>query len=337
MQLGIIGLAQSGKATLFEALTGGAGQEKKGEQVLAVVDVPDGRVDILSQMYKPKKTTHAKVQYLAAPRMAAGDRAKAAERLMGQIRNCDALIHVVRNFADAAGQAPKPAADFAQLDEELIFADLLVAEKKIERYEADAKRGKKPDLEEKELLEQCLAMLNSSVPLRRNPQIAQAKALRGFAFLSAKPLLVVFNNEDEDPNLPQGLEICSVDPCMAVRARLEQELGRMAPDEAGAFLEEFGVDEPARDKMIAASYKLLGLISFFTVGEDEVRAWTIKQDTPAQQAAGAIHTDLEKGFIRAEVVSYDDLVAAGNINEARRQGTLRLEGKTYPVKDGDIV
>jgi len=337
MQLGIIGLAQSGKATLFEALTGGREQEKKGEQVLAVIDVPDARVDRLSAMYKPKKTTYAKVQYLAAPRIAGADRAKAADKLMGQIRNCDAIICVVRNFTDAAGRPPNPAADFAELDAELVFADLLVAERKKERYAHDLKRGKKPDPEEAELLEKCLEMLNRSIPLRREPEIAQAKLLRGFAFLSAKPMLVVFNNEDEEPDLPEGLESCKTDPCLAVRARLEQELGRMSPEEAKAFLDDFGVTEPAKDRMIRASYQLLGVISFFTVGEDEVRAWTVRQATPAQQAAGAIHTDLEKGFIRAEVVSFEDLVSAGGMNEARKQGTLRLEGKTYEVKDGDIM
>jgi hypothetical protein len=161
--------------------------------------------------------------------------------------------------------------------------------------------------------------------------------LRGFAFLSAKPMLVLFNNEDEDDAAPEAAGIAGTETCAVIKGRLEQELAQMDPDEAAAFLEEFNIAASAMDRIIERSYRLLGLISFFTVGEDEVRAWTIKEKTPAVEAAGAIHTDMQKGFIRAEVLAYDDLMDAGTFKDARSRGTVRLEGKTYEVKDGDII
>jgi hypothetical protein len=253
------------------------------------------------------------------------------------VRDCDALIHVVRNFKLYGQADPAPWADIQALDQELILADLVVAEKRMERLALDQKRGRKPDPEEMTLLTQCLEHLNNEIPLRRFPELAAAKLLRGFAFLSAKPALVLLNNLDEDDVLPEPPEALAGETCMVIRAKLEQELAQMTAEEAAEFLAEFNISESATDRVLKSSYALQGLISFFTVGEDEVRAWTITEGTVALDAAEVIHSDIKKGFIRAEVLAYDDLMAAGSYAEARKQGTVRLEGKTYVVKDGDIV
>jgi ribosome-binding ATPase len=335
MKLGIIGRPQSGKTTLFEALTkthSEAGQRK--ESRIGTVQVPDERVGILSQMYQPRKTIYAQVEYLL-PSPAEHVKESAREQsVWSQVRECDALIHVVRNFKGYGAEPATPQEDLKAMDDELIFTDLVVAEKRLERLELDQKRGKKPDPEEVDLIRQCHQKLNAETPLRNFPELAAARALRGYAFLSAKPMLVVANNEEEDDLRPDWLP---KDHGLMVRAKLEQELAQMEPDEAVAFLEDFGITTSATDLVIARSYEMLGLISFFTVGEDEVRAWTIRRATPAQEGAGAIHSDIQKGFIRAEGLAYDDLMAAGNYAAARKAGTVRLEGKTYEVQDGDII
>jgi hypothetical protein len=253
------------------------------------------------------------------------------------VRDCDALIHVVRNFSGYGLAVPAPYKDFLSLDQELILADLVTVEKRIERIETDKKRGKKTDQEEPALLATCLENLEKEIPLRRIPEIASAQVLRGFAFVSAKPELVLFNNNDDDAGFPEVQDLMTREECMVIRGKLEQELSRMAPEEAGDFLSEYGIKESARERVIKKSYELLGLVSFFTVGEDEVRAWTIKKETKALDAAEVIHSDIKKGFIRAEVVSYKDLMDAGTYQEARKRGTVRLEGKTYLVQDGDII
>ena len=212
-----------------------------------------------------------------------------------------------------------------------------MVEKRLERFVLDQKRGKKPNPEEQQLIQRCAAILNQEKPLRHFPEVAGAHVLRGYAFLSAKPCLVLFNNEDEDESLPDLGPWADQETCAAVRGKLEQELGQMDPEEAREFMAEFDIRDLAMDRMITASYALLGLMSFFTVGEDEVRAWTIRRGTAAVDAAEVIHSDIKKGFIRAEVLAYDDLMAAGSYAEARKLGTVRLEGKTYEVKDGDII
>jgi ribosome-binding ATPase len=335
MKLGIIGRPQSGKTTLFEALTktpANAGQRR--ESRIGTVQVPDERVGILAQMYQPRKTIYAQVEYLL-PSPAEHVKESAKEQsVWTQVRECDALIHVVRNFKGYGADPPTARADLKAMDDELVFSDLVVAEKRLERLELDQKRGKKPDPEEHDLIRQCHQLLSAEKPLRDVPELAGARVLRGYAFLSAKPMLVVANNEDEDDRPPEWLP---GDNGLMVRAKLEQELAQMDPEEAAAFLEDFGITTSAMDLVIARSYELLGLISFFTVGEDEVRAWTIRRATPAQEAAGAIHSDIQKGFIRAEVLAYDDLMTAGSYAAARKSGTVRLEGKTYEVQDGDII
>ena len=339
MKLGIIGLEQAGKTTVFEALTGteltpGA----RTEPHIGTIRVPDMRVDTLSGIYSPRKTIYAQVEYfLPAGQPQSREKRAGEQPYWTQVRDCDALIHCVRNFDLFGSQAPSPLEDFRQIDQELIFEDLIVVEKRLERLELDQKRGKKPDPEELTLLNRCHDLLENERPLREDPEIASARKLRGFAFLSAKPQLALFNNADEDDLLPDLGGTLADDDAMVIRGKLEQELARMTPEEAAEFQAEFGVRAAAADRIIQRSYALLGLISFFTVGEDEVRAWTIRQATPAVEAAEVIHSDIKKGFIRAEVLAYDDLMAAGSYAEARKQGTTRLEGKQYEVKDGDII
>lgn len=335
MKLGIIGRPQCGKKTIFEALTKtqvDAAQRK--ETRIGMVQVPDARVDILSDMYKPEKTIYARVEYLL-PAPAENVKESAREQsIWTQARDCDALIHVVRNFKTYGTEAPQPEKDLQSIDDELIISDLVVVEKRLDRLELDQKRGKRPNPEELSLLTKCHEQLNRDKPLRELGELATARILRGFAFLSAKPMLILANNEDEDDQQPEWLP---AENGLMVRGKLEQELTLMEPEEAEAFLEDFGITTSAMDRVIAGSYELLGLISFFTVGEDEVRAWTIRRGTPAQEAAGEIHSDIQKGFIRAEVLAYDDLISAGSYAEARKQGTVRLEGKAYEVKNGDII
>ena len=335
MKLGIIGLPKSGKTTLFEALTKTqTDPAQRRESRIGTVHVPDERVGVLSDMYKPRKTIYAQVEYLLPSPAEHAKESAREQSIWTQVRDCDALIHVVRNFKGYGAEPPAPEADLKAMDDELVFSDLVVAEKRLERLELDQKRGKKPDLEEYSLVKQCHEMLSTEKPLREVQELATAKILRGYAFLSAKPMLVVANNDDEDDARPHWLP---ADRGVVVRGKLEQELSQMDPEEAAAFLEDFGITTSAMDLVIARSYDLLGLISFFTVGEDEVRAWTIRRSTPAQEAAGAIHSDIQKGFIRAEVIAYDDLMAAGSYASARKAGTVRLEGKTYEVKNGDII
>ncbi len=338
MRLGIVGLPHSGKTTVFEALTANMSDDAgKRETRIGVIKVPDRRVEILSRMYKPKKTIFARVEYFLPGRADHSKETKGEPGIWTQARDCDALIHVVRNFKIYGAEKPTPGTDFSAIDQELIISDLMVVEKRLERLALEAKRGKKPNPEETTLLKECHKHLEAEVPLRQFQEITSAKLLRGYAFLSAKPMLVLLNNEDENDALPDIKMPVEQENCMIIRGKLEQELAQMTDEEAEEFLSEFNITASATDRVIKQSYSLLGLISFFTVGEDEVRAWTIKRDTPALDAAEVIHSDIKKGFIRAEVLSYEDLMDAGSYNEARKKGTVRLEGKTYIVKDGDII
>ncbi len=334
MRLGITGFGGSGKKTVFEALTKNVSDNiQKVENRIGTIRVPDERVDKLSGMYKPKKTAYAQVEYFLPGQKGGKDDQSA----MTGVRDCDALIHVVRNFSIYGADAPTPVADIDNFDQELVINDLVITEKRIERLELDRSRGKQESLDEKALLERCKTMLEEETPLRKDHEMSDAHQLKGFAFLSAKQKLVLFNNEDDDEDFPKGKDLSKRDDCMVIRAKLEQELSCMSDVEAAEFLEEFNISASATHRVVKKSYDLLGLISFFTVGEDEVKAWTIQKDTHALDAAEVIHSDIKKGFIRAEVVAYDDLMDAGSYAEARKNGTVRLEGKTYPVKDGDII
>jgi ribosome-binding ATPase YchF (GTP1/OBG family) len=275
--------------------------------------------------------------FLPAAKGAGDDKQSSEQAYWAQVRDGDALVHCVRNFDVYGTDAPNPGADFHRLEQELVFSDLVSVEKRLERLKLDQKRGKKPDPEELQLLTRCQAELENERPLRLTPELASARKLRGFAFLSSKPQLVLFNNSDEDDQLPEVAGALAMETALVIRGQLEQELASMKPSEAHEFLDEFGLDASAADRIILQSYALLGLISFFTVGEDEVRAWTITRETTAVDAAEVIHSDMSKGFIRAEVLAFDDLLAAGSYAEARRRGTVRLEGKQYAVRDGDII
>ena len=336
MKTGIIGLPGSGKTTIFEALTHQVGSEAhRGEPRLGTVVVPDDRVDRLSEMYKPRKTIHAQMEYFLPGR--AEHKTDESQSMWNQVRDCDALIHVVRNFTAYGADAPDPGVDLLEIEQELLLADQVVVEKRLERLSGDHKKGKKASPEEITLMRECLSLLESETPLRNRPDMAEAPALKGFGFLTAKPKLVLFNNMDDDNDPPDVGSVLDPHDRLVIKGKLEQELAQMSPEEADEFLAEFEITASALDRVIQRSYALLGLISFFTVGEDEVRAWTITRGLPALEAAGVIHTDLMKGFIRAEVVSYEDIMDAGSYSEARRKGTVRLEGKTYEVRDGDII
>jgi len=336
MKIGIMGLPQSGKATLFEALTESPAQpEKKAENRLATITVPEPRIDALSAMYTPKKTIYAKIEYFLPGRNAQSDKPK-DQSPWTAVRDCDALIHVVRNH-NAGLDAPTPLDDFRKLDQELIFSDLVVAEKRMERIEKDRGRPTKASPEEEAIILKVKEILENEEPLRHYPEIASDPLLRGFAFLSGRPMMVVFNNGEGDDALPELVDLAQKERCFAIRAQLEHEIAEMDAEDAQTFMEEYGITEPATHRVIRESYDLLGLMPFFTVGPDEVRAWTIRKNTVAVDAADVIHSDIKKGFIRAETIAYTDLIDAKTYAEARKRGTVRLEGKTYIVQDGDII
>jgi GTP-binding protein YchF len=349
MKLGIIGLPQSGKTTIFNALTGGSkpvGQLVGGgrfEVTQAVVPVPDERVDKLSAMFKPKKTIHAQVTYadIAGLEEGAG-KAGFSGPLLNQLATMDGLIHVVRAFENPSlphpGGSVNPARDTSNVEADLLLNDLVAVERKLERLNDDLRKGGFKDKaaiqREQALFNRLHEALSAEKPLRELELTAdEDKALASYAFLTRKPLLTVFNIGDDD----QEPELSGASFQLALRGRLEMEIAQLSPEDAAAFLAEYNIAEPSLRRMIRLSYDLLGRQSFFTVGEDEVRAWTVKRGATAPEAAGEIHTDLREGFIRAEVFSYDDLMSAGSVAEVKARGKFRLEGKEHIVKDGDIL
>ncbi len=338
MKVGIIGLSGSGKSTIFQALVQ-QGKEivQKGQNRIGTVRVPDVRVDELRSRYPQGKTIYAQVEYFLPGVLGHKKENIYDQKIWPRIRESDALILVVRNFSGLGLPDPTPARDFNQLDQELVFADLVVLEKRLERLLLDKKRGVQKNQEELNLLMECQEFLDNGMPLRKSPELPTSRLLKGYAFVSAKPILVLFNNEDEDDQLPKIENLTSSEDCMVIRGKLEQELSQMPDEEAKEFLKEFNIPASAMTRVLKRSYTLLGLLSFFTIGSDEVKAWTIKAGTKAIDAAGEIHSDIKKGFIRAEVLSYEDLMDAGNYQEAKKRGTLRLEGKNYIVMDGDII
>ncbi len=342
MKLGIFGAPASGKSTIMAALTGARGENEEnrhphGDTEIVMVTVPDDRIDFLSDLYHPKKTTYAKIEYMLPVATPAGPAPKSDSGIWNHLRTCDALVHVLRNFTGMGGIPPTPEKDLNDLEDEMIVADMAVIEKRLERLQLDRKRGKKPEPGEEELLEACSRLLEKGIPLRTDPELAGNPLLRGFTFLSAKPMLVIVNNDDEDENAPDWEKPLPEVETMVVRGRLEKDIAAMTPEEAAEFIEAYHIQESALDRVIASSFRLLKRICFFTVGPDEVKAWPIRAGTKALEAAGAVHTDIMKGFIRAEVVSYQDLKDQGNFQEAKKSGRVRLEGKEYPVNDGDII
>ena len=343
MKIAIIGLSGSGKTTIFNALTESAAETsayKGGSKApnLAAIEVPDSRLDELTSMFNPKKTTFAQVQYVDIAGTVSAKEAKKSsmDELLRLLHPVDALLHVVRNF-DLAGEPPTPQEDMDALESELILTDLIIVERRVERLEKEIQKAGKGNPRELELLKEAGQILERGEALRAYQEIARSPLLRGYAFLSAKPCILVLNSGDEaepgttELQVPEGIIL------VELKGRLEMELTRLSPEEAELFRDDLGLEEPATSRLIRESYRLLGLISLFTVGKDEVRAWTIRLNTPAKRAAGAVHSDMEKGFIKAEVVSYEDLMTCGDHSRAQKAGKVRLEGKDYLVQDGDII
>ena len=353
LRIGIVGLPLTGKTTLFQILThahGSGSGSGRAEAHVGVVRVPDARLERLAEIYQPEKTVHATIEYMDMPGSVI-DLARTGVQSQA-LRELDALVHVVRAFEEVsipvAGGAVNPRQDIENVELELILSDLAVVEKRLERLEKDLKKQKNPALEkELQTLKVSKAALEKQTPLREITLGAEdAKAIRGFTFLSLKPMLYVLNLSEHDAaraNLAEqfaadaGLKHRPRTGVSAISGKVEAELAEMSDSDAVEFLASYGLAESATARLIRASYQLLGLISFFTVGEDECRAWTIPAGTTALEAAGEIHTDIQRGFIRAEVVKYEDLNATGSFAEARNRGLLRLEGKEYVVHDGEIV
>lgn len=350
MRLGIIGLPQSGKTTVFNALTrGNQPTTMSGGRFdvhTAVVDVPDERVDRLSKLFHPQKTIYAKVTYAdIAGLEGSASKSSISGALLNQLAQMDGFLHVVRAFEDdniahPAGSVD-PQRDIAAMDTELLLNDLIAVERKQERLVEERKKGGGRDkaIIEREigLFERLHSALAEEKPLRDleiSPE--EEKALSGFGFLTSKPVLIVLNLS-EGQAAPQIRYPHQHSQVVALQGKLEMDLVQLTPEDAEVFMAEYGIEELGLQRVIGLSYDLLGLMSFFTVGEDEVRAWTVGRGASAWEAAGAIHTDLQKGFIRAEVVSYRDLVTLGGLPEARAKGKLRLEGKEYVLQDGEIM
>ena len=361
MQIAIVGLAGSGKTTVFNTLTGGHAETGGYGGVtlnVGVVKVPDPRLDTLAGIFKPKKVIHADVTYVDLPAPPASSEGHVGtEELpadhLARLRDSDAMLHVVRAFDDPANPHPDgsvdPDRDIERLDLEFMLADLAMAERRLERLKTSARHGSPAEREAAEREEVVVRRVHTGLeagsPIRDlglDPD--DEKAIRGFRFLTQKPVLVLLNvGEGDLPAAPALVARVSAAYdhrhalVEALSARIEMELGELEADEALVFMDELGIAESGLDRVIALSYRLLGLVSFLTAGPDEVRAWPIPDGSTAVDAAAAIHTDLAKGFIRAETVHYEDLVALGSMAEARKHGKLRSEGKTYRVKDGDVV
>ena len=361
MQIAIVGLTGSGKTTVFNTLTRGHAETGGYGGVtmnVGVVKVPDERLDRLAEIFKPKKIVHADVTYVDLPAPPpsteghVGTEELPAEHL-ARLRDSDALLHVVRAFDDPAHPHPEgsvdPARDLERLDLEFILADLSMADRRIERLSTSGRHGTQAERESNEREERILRRLKDGLeggsPIRDvELEPEDEKQIRGFRFLSQKPVLVLLNVGENDlagaPALVSSIaagyrhDKALVD---ALSARIEMELGELEPDEAAVFMEELGIAESGLGRVIALSYRLLGLVSFLTAGPDEVRAWPFVDGSSAVEAAGVIHTDLARGFIRAETVAYEDLLELGSMVEAKKAGRLRSEGKTYRVRDGDVI
>ncbi|HLC26804.1 MAG TPA: redox-regulated ATPase YchF [bacterium] len=354
MQIGIIGLSLSGKSTLFTAMTGShalahPAQSGKGQFQVATIKVPDPRLEQLVQMFQPRKVTHAIIEYLDFPGPPAGT--KHPLLLVPQSREVEALALVIRAFEDDGVVHPLGGIDIPRdldyVETELILADLQLIENRLERLKKGGTKGERSLQLEADLLARCQSALLDGTSLRLLEFSGEdVKRLRGFQLYTLKPLLVIVNQGEKD----MGGEVSSHYQALAatrekqpgcrvtaVCGKLEAEIGELPEKERAGYLQAMGIERPALEKVITLSYELMGLISFFTVGEDEVRAWTIPAGTPAMKAAGVIHTDLERGFIRAEVIPWEDLVRVGSMAAARDSALLRIEGKGYVVQDGEIM
>jgi GTP-binding protein YchF len=356
MQVTIVGLPGSGKTTVFNALTGGHAETggysgSRAAPNISVVKVPDERVDRLAALFTPKKTTYADVTYVdvAIPAGAAREGTVNPD-VLAQVRNADALLHVARAFDDATAAAPAdPWRDVDDLDLEFTVADLSVIEKRLEKLKTQGRHGSQAERElaqrEEELLLRIEPHLSEGKPIRSFGLTDDEELLlRGYRFLTQKPVLVVLNIDESRLGEATALEEAGRDryaqpnsDVTALAGKIEAEIGELAEDDARMFMDDLGIAEPSRGRVIRLTYALLGLFSFFTAGEDECRAWTLRTGSTAVDAAGAIHSDLARGFIRAQVIAVDELLDAGSMAEARKRGILRQEGRDYLVRDGEVL
>jgi ribosome-binding ATPase len=350
MQIGILGLPKAGKTTLFNILTASHAATDKfaasDRTHMGVAKVPDARLVRLRDLFNPRRFVPATVEYVDIPGMKKGEGKESLD--LAKLKGVDALMQVVRAFEDAEIPHPdgavNPARDAATLDLELVFADHSLVEKRLDKLAQAKKRGLSPEEQrEQELLTQIvMPALEAERPLREVSLDADAaRRLRGFQLLSAKPMLLVINVAEtgvaKASAASLGIALRPSTAAVVVSAPIEEEISRLAPEDQASFLADLGLTEPSIDRVIQASYGLLGLISFFTVGEDEVRAWTVRRGCRAQDAAGTIHSDIARGFIRAEVARWDDLLRLKSMAACREAGLLRLEGKDYVVQDGDVA
>ena len=351
MKLGIIGFASSGKTSLFNALTEGKSSEggpRSSRLSIGVAKVKDERIDFLSSIFNPSKKTYATVEFVDVPELLNKDSANSNSQNPSQpLQGADALIIVVRYFDDPSVPNPKnridPKLDFTEIINDLIINDLIVVERRIEKLERSVTLKKDRDeIQELELLRKIQISLEEGEVLSKLEIGEDEKnILRGFDLQSSKPFLVVINISEEQlvnsqDALVRTFSECGIEPIILC-VKLEEELAQMPKEDRELFLKDYNISSPAKDTVIRSSFELLDLNCFLTVGEDEVRSWPIVSNSSILKAAGTIHSDLERGFIRAEVISYDDFIASGSISVARQKGLLRLEGKKYKVIDGDII
>ena len=356
MQVTIVGLPGSGKTTVFNALTGGHAETggyagSRAAPNVSVVKVPDERVDRLAALFTPKKTTYADVTYVdvAIPAGAAREGTVNPD-VLALVRNADALLHVARAFDDPTASVPAdPWRDVDELDVEFTVADLSVIEKRLEKLRTQGRHGSQAEREqaqrEEALLQRLEPHLSDGKPIRAFGLTDDEELLlRGYRFLTQKPVLVLLNIDEGALPSAAGLEASGreryAEPhtdVAALAGKIEAEIGELPEEDARLFMDDLGIAEPSRGRVIRLTYDLLGLFSFFTAGEDECRAWTLRRGSTAVDAAGAIHTDLARGFIRAQVIGVDELLEAGSMAEARKHGTLRQEGRDYRVADGDVI
>ena len=354
MKFGLLGFPKVGKTSLYNILTGaGVAVDKyggRGQTNVGVAKVIDPRIDRLAVMYTPKKVTYAHFDLVDVLGVAKGEAAQSAP--LAEMRNVDAIAHVVRAFHDPEivhGEGSiDPARDVDSMEMEMLLADLEVAQRRLERLELNIRKAKNKDDEmELPVVRRCLEALEKETPIREiDLKPEETRRIRGYAFLTAKPLLIIVNLDEKDAAkvadaaADHGLAARAARPRTAVAglsAKVEEEISRLDAEDARAFLADLGLAEPARDRVLRAAFGLLGLIQFLTAGEDECRGWPIPAGTKAPQAAGAIHSDIERGFIRAEVVAFEDLIATGSLAAARERALLRSEGRDYVVKDGDVI
>jgi GTP-binding protein YchF len=339
MKAGLVGYSQTGKTTLFNALTGQCAQTGgggRGENI-GTIKVPDARIDALSAIFKPKKTIYAEVVFVDVP----GPRGKGGGfdgGTLASLREADALVLVLRGFVGLDGGEPDPVRELDDFESELILNDLVVVERRLERLKKE-----NATTPERAVLERCHDALSSERALRLlDLNAEEERAVSSFAFLSRRPVLVVLNTSESDvaAPIPDALVRAADERKLGVMsacAEIEAEIAALAPDEQQEFLADLGLADAAAARLVRTAYALLDYVSFFTVGEDEVRAWTVNRGSKAPRAAGRVHSDIERGFIRAEVMKYDEFIAAGSEAKMKTLGKLRVEGKEYVVEDGDIM